>query len=827
MSIRSAFRFLSPVCLLAASLVVIGCGAGPHSLAPAASVDTLGGKVHGGPNPVVGALVTLYATTSNGYAATATALGTAVTGSDGSFTFVAPLPCTSGQQAYVTAQGGNPGLAGSGTNPNYLLMAALGPCANISASTVIFINEVTTVAAAEALRPFTNVSSLGGVYRVNVSAPANNNAAMGTCSVSGTVTTGCVAAGLSHAFANALNLVNSVSIGGVNPNGKAYAVAPSNPSSQVPQALINTLANALQGCVNSPGGTAGDGSMCGNLFAATTPPVPFGIAPSNTLVAALDVAQYPALTPTAVTALFGTVPPASYYQPTLVSAPADFSVAITYTGVTVPGTVGTVNVTAAGSGYTASPSVAFTGGGTPTTQATGIASLGLVSLAFTPNTTGTCTAPVVKITGGGTPVTNAVASATVSGGVITGVTITNMGAGYTSLPTITFTPMASCGSGTLTPSLGVVGVALTNHGAGYTSAPTVALAGTGTGAAATAGYATTSLGFPYVEAFDANDNIYIGSQNIQAVGGGVYSFYSTLESNGASVSTSLPNTSYTAPRALGVDTLGNLWVAENNTPVVAELSAATDNVIGTFTTSLAPFSLAIDKSNNVWYGVNQLFELQASNGYTNVTFSPKSTFNGPPKSIAVDQNQNIYTAGTTIVGVFPNSGTVSAPVYTSGSFQATLTGGATNALGVAMDSAGNAWAASNLGIFEVQPSGSPISGLTIASGAPFADNNPTPNYNSIDGAGAVWITNNDVTGQNVTQFVPGTNAAHSYSPCYLATGETACEVTSMQTPQRTAVDSTGAVWITSLANGRMYQILGPGTPAWPELSLTNPGVMPQ
>ena len=36
-----------------------------------------------------------------------------------------------GQQAYVTATGGSPG---SGLNPNYLLVAALGPCSSISSS---------------------------------------------------------------------------------------------------------------------------------------------------------------------------------------------------------------------------------------------------------------------------------------------------------------------------------------------------------------------------------------------------------------------------------------------------------------------------------------------------------------------------------------------------------------------------------------------------------------------------------------------------------------------------------------------------------------------
>jgi hypothetical protein len=62
--------------------------------------------------------------------------------------------------------------------------------------------------------------------------------------------------------------------------------------------------------------------------------------------------------------------------------------------------VGSVKVTAGGSGYTTAPTVAFSGGG------------------------------------GGT---GATATATVAGGVVTGVTITNPGSGYTSAPTVAFT----------------------------------------------------------------------------------------------------------------------------------------------------------------------------------------------------------------------------------------------------------------------------------------------------------------------------------------------------------------------------------------------------
>jgi hypothetical protein len=57
---------------------------------------------------------------------------------------------------YVVAVGGNPGLAAGTNNTALTLMAALGACGNLTASTPIRINELTTVAAVWALAPYMN-----------------------------------------------------------------------------------------------------------------------------------------------------------------------------------------------------------------------------------------------------------------------------------------------------------------------------------------------------------------------------------------------------------------------------------------------------------------------------------------------------------------------------------------------------------------------------------------------------------------------------------------------------------------------------------------------
>jgi len=97
-----------------------------------------------------------------------------------------------------------------------------------------------------------------------------------------------------------------------------------------PAATMNTLANLLGTCINRPGGTAGDHTSCGNLFAAATPPG--GTAPTDTVTALVNIAQHPGLS---VPTLFGLLPRVPPYTPQLAYAPNDWMLALTY----APGTL--------------------------------------------------------------------------------------------------------------------------------------------------------------------------------------------------------------------------------------------------------------------------------------------------------------------------------------------------------------------------------------------------------------------------------------------------------------------------------------------------------
>ena len=106
---------------------------------------------------------------------------------------------------------------------------------------------------------------------------------------------------------------------------------------------------------------------------------------------------------------------------------------------TLGGTAANWTITKAlsGTGYATVPAVTISGG--TGGNATATATLGLTadSFSITPGTTSYSVAPTVTITGGGG--TGATATAILTGGSVTGITITNSGSGYTTAPSLGFT----------------------------------------------------------------------------------------------------------------------------------------------------------------------------------------------------------------------------------------------------------------------------------------------------------------------------------------------------------------------------------------------------
>ena len=336
-----ATRILGVLCV---AVVVSGCASRSpvHAgSAPGTASVAFAGKIRGGQQAVSGASVQLYSAGNSGYGTGALPMlaTPVVTDQYGAFS-IAPgayncvtsasgtaLPANA--QTYIVATGGNPGLQPGTNNAAIVLMAALGPCSGLSASTFVVIDEVTTVASAWPLAPFMG-------YGAQVGTDAGN------------------AQGLAAAFENVNSLVDVAT--GLSPG----MVAPQGVT--IPVAEINTLADILAPCVNSDGTAA-----CTALFAAATPPG--GLTPTNTLDAALDIALNPS---NDVAQLFNTVNSAAPFEPTLASAPANWSLGDGLFSNPVPSVSGispasllvgggAQTLTIDGAGFLASSTVTFNG----------------------------------------------------------------------------------------------------------------------------------------------------------------------------------------------------------------------------------------------------------------------------------------------------------------------------------------------------------------------------------------------------------------------------------------------------------------------------------
>jgi hypothetical protein len=321
--------------LLASCAIGLMCGCSgsfaPSPIQPNKTpIGNIQGSVHGGQAPISGAHIYLLATGTGGYGMDATSLisSTApnafedgnghyyvVTDANGNFALGGDYTCTEGQQVYMAAYGGNPGLSGSVFNTAILQMAGLGQCpaaGNLAAQVpYLVINEVTTVAFAYAMGGF-------GSNAWSVSSNAANSAGSATA--------------IANAMANANNIVNIQW-------GQSPAVTNGNTNSVNPQATIYALANILATCVNTASSSS---SACVNLFNAAKSLT--GVPAADESVAIFNIVHNPANTsanPSHVNAIWNLYTGNAIFTPTLSSAPTDWTMPVIYKSlVSVPGVNG-------------------------------------------------------------------------------------------------------------------------------------------------------------------------------------------------------------------------------------------------------------------------------------------------------------------------------------------------------------------------------------------------------------------------------------------------------------------------------------------------------
>lgn len=263
------------------------------------------GVVNGGQSrAVVGARVYVLQVNSGEYGNSSVSLLTSATGSPadsighyvlsgehGGFSIAGNYTCTAGHEVYVYVRGGNSG--GDGPNSAIGLMASLGACPDTGHfdNTVpfIFVNEVTTVAAAYAMSGM----AADATHVIGSQGPSSSNE-----------------------FANAADLASITT-------GFANSTLPFKPDSKLPQTKIHTLANILSACINSDSPMS---ATCTTLFANARRNGSSGTLPDDTATAAINIARNPHAN---IAALYGLQPKLSApFEPALESAPPDFDLAV-------------------------------------------------------------------------------------------------------------------------------------------------------------------------------------------------------------------------------------------------------------------------------------------------------------------------------------------------------------------------------------------------------------------------------------------------------------------------------------------------------------------
>jgi DNA-binding beta-propeller fold protein YncE len=251
----------------------------------------LAGSVQGAAEPIAGATVTLYS------AGTGAPKQLAQTKTDdrGAFKLTYGEPPTDGV-LYVIARGGTPKAAADrGPNDAIALLAVLGGTPPKS----VVVNEFSTIASVWTSAQFLKGEALSGTKL-----------------------------GLRIAAGNVPNLVH-LETGGLGP----VIQDPLNSSQTATLATFNTLANLLAGCI-----TRVHADACTKLFTVATPPA--GVAPTDTLTAAQNIARNPSHQAQSLFALldaFYPVPAGKAWRPVpfipyLSFAPGAWTLSLVYAG---------------------------------------------------------------------------------------------------------------------------------------------------------------------------------------------------------------------------------------------------------------------------------------------------------------------------------------------------------------------------------------------------------------------------------------------------------------------------------------------------------------
>ena len=672
---RSRHRWwgwVSLACFLPALVPLSGCGSNFNAL-PAVNMGqiqqtplgNIKGSTYGGQQPVWQSHVYLMKAGTAGYGSASTSILTAsantvadttvlgtpsnpayyiVTDYGGNFNLTGDYTCSynattpsQSDQLYVLSLSGNdtylpgPPATGGATNAYIGLMAVLGQCPSDGTFadhlSFVYVNEISTVAAAYALAGF-----------------AGNSSSIGSGS------SALAQVGLANAFANAAQLYE---IQGTAPGHEARTVTP-NGNGTVSNLVINTLGNTLAACINQ-GATAliPLSGACQTLYNDS------GHAP-DVASAMIYIAQHPGLNVPALYTLPGST---LEFADVLTTQPKDFTVGISY----------------AGSPLSAPVDVAVDGSGNAwVTSSAGLSKmspLGVPASGFP--VTLPAAAYVALDPAGDAWVTslsgNSVYEFSSAGVAVTGAPYTDAG--------ILVAPLGVAGDGAghiyVAASAGFAGLLALSDPAGSVFKIS------GSGASATyANYADTlaylGLLYNYIPtptqvALDSTGHVWVSGDVTGLLGTG--NNVARLEGNTGLVDFNTPGcliglcnidllppigcvifscSNLASPEGIAIDANGNGWVAfDTATPVVGKVSATgAVNEYGGGGLS-TPFGVAIDGSGNVWVANvtgNSLSEFTSAGvavtGTSGYIGGSTSMLSGP-KNLDIDESGDVWVVNTT------------------------------------------------------------------------------------------------------------------------------------------------------------------------------------
>ncbi|MBB5317256.1 NHL repeat-containing protein [Tunturibacter empetritectus] len=589
------------LCVPLTSLLFLltGCSSSPSAATPPPTPTpgnslTVSGSVHHGQMPISGAHVYLFAANTTGYGQSSVSLLDAsltgasdsigayvTTAADGSFSMDSGYSCVANSQVYLYALGGN---TGPGVNSASGLMAELGNCHNSgnfnSSAPVIWVNEVSTVAAAYAMAGFaadaTHVSSSGTLL---------------------------ARTGIANAFANAANLAAISS-------GAALATTPAG-NGTVPQSTINTLADILGACIGSIGPSS---KACSTLLINAPSSGSNGTLPTDTATAAINIAHNPASNVATLYALAAATP---LFSPTLTTQPNDFTVGLNFTGsglsesqrIVIDGSgnawvINTSSVTEfSSSGSALSGANGFTAGGINNPQGIAIDNNGNAWIA---NTFG---GNVVKLSSSGSVLSGVNGYIGIGGvGNPESIAIDSSGNAWIANFFTTVSELSNSGTA-ISPVNGFTGgglnylrtIAISGPGSVWivsqASNTVTELSNSGAVLSGPNGYTGGGISEPWEMALDNSGNAWIAN--------GTGNSITKLSSSGSFLSgpTGFTGGGLYSPTGIAIDGAGNAWIANFFGSSVVELSNSGSILSGSkgYTGGgVNPDAIAIDCSGNVW-----------------------------------------------------------------------------------------------------------------------------------------------------------------------------------------------------------------------------------